>query len=799
MRKFSQLRRPAKAYVATVVAVGMAAVLQSLVVLYTNPVGPEWLILAALTLLTGSFTIKVPSTTARLTVSETFVFASVLLFGVSAGTLTVVLETLVVALWTSRDRRSDYRWVFNLSAGAMSISVSSTVFFQLAGSGPFFNREAPLPVLFGPLGALTAIYFVSNSSLVAVAVGLEKNESPIHIWSKNFTWLSINYFSGASVAAVIVTYTSSLNTKALFGTLIIILPLLLVSYLTFRTAMGRVEDTTHHLDQLNRLYLSTIETLAMAIDAKDQVTHGHIRRVQSHATKLAHSVGVTDDKLLKAIEAAALLHDMGKLAVPEYILNKPGKLTESEFEKMKLHASVGADILSAIDFPYPVVPIVRHHHESWNGSGYPSGIKGTDIPIGARILAVVDCFDALTSDRPYRPALSDDDALAILNERRGTMYDPMIVDAFSRLHASLPKDQPAGGPTSAVLNSISRRTSKTALPQVAAKGNVVSTADDIIAIYELSRALAGTVTLQDCADAIGGHLQRLVPSAVCAFYINDVTRGELELVHATGRQYSAPLVGLRIPIGQRLSGWVAANRQTIVNSDAALDLGDSAKATPTPLRSCMSAALVSSDQLVGVISFYSSDLMAFNDEHRRILESVARPIAYTFRHTIEFAGTARRDPVTGLPHIEQLDSMLHTIFDSDPDGDSAHSIILIDIADLKDINDEHGRAGGDSLLRSVVQCVRSQIRVADILFRNTGDGFVAFLGSTDKSAADLIGENVHKALRRSSLAVSPSISITPQLAVSVASSPIDGVLLSDLVAAARGAPKGLTSASTIFN
>jgi len=379
------------------------------------------------------------------------------------------------------------------------------------------------------------------------------------------------------------------------------------------------------------------------------------------------------------------------------------------------------------------------------------------------------------------------------------MYDPMIVDAFSRLHASLPKDQPAGGPTSAVLNSISRRTSNTDLPQVAAKGNVVSTADDIIAIYELSRALAGTVTLQDCADAIVGHLQRLVPSAVCAFYINDVTRGELELVHATGRQYSAPLVGLRIPIGQRLSGWVAANRQTIVNSDAALDLGDSAKATPTPLRSCMSAALVSSDQLVGVISFYSSDLMAFNDEHRRIVESVARPIAYTFRHTIEFAGTARRDPVTGLPHIEQLDSMLHTIFDSDPDGDSAHSIILIDIADLKDINDEHGRAGGDNLLRSVVQCVRSQIRVADILFRNTGDGFVAFLGSTDKSAAELIGENVHKALRRASLAVSSSISITPQMAVSVASSPSDGVLLSDLLAAARGAPKDLTSASTIFN
>src|SRR5205085_11727630 len=203
---------------------------------------------------------------------------------------------------------------------------------------------------------------------------------------------------------------------------------LVVLYFTFKTTMGRVEDADKHVEQLNRLYLSTIETLAMAIDAKDQVTHGHIRRVQTYATNLAREVGVKDSTLIRAIEAAALLHDMGKLAVPEYILNKPGKLTDAEFEKMKLHASVGADILTAIDFPYPVVPIVRHHHENWNGNGYPDGLKGTDIPIGARILSVVDCFDALTSDRPYRPKLSDEEAIAILQERRGTMYDPLIVD-----------------------------------------------------------------------------------------------------------------------------------------------------------------------------------------------------------------------------------------------------------------------------------------------------------------------------------------------------------------------------------
>jgi putative nucleotidyltransferase with HDIG domain len=141
-------------------------------------------------------------------------------------------------------------------------------------------------------------------------------------------------------------------------------------------------------------------------------------------------MGVNEEHLIKAIEAASLLHDMGKLAVPEHILNKPGKLTSSEFEIMKTHSSVGADLLAAIQFPYPVVPIVRHHHESWDGSGYPDGLSGTDIPIGARILSVVDCFDALTSDRPYRPKLSEAEAIEILQQRRGRMYDPLVVDVF---------------------------------------------------------------------------------------------------------------------------------------------------------------------------------------------------------------------------------------------------------------------------------------------------------------------------------------------------------------------------------
>ena len=238
------------------------------------------------------------------------------------------------------------------------------------------------------------MYFLLNSWLMAAAVSFEESSSPLDIWRHNFLWLSLSFFSGASVSILLVSISREINLTALA----VIVPLLIVSYLTYHTSMARVEDANRHVDELNHLYLSTIETLAMAIDAKDQVTHGHIRRVQEYSVALAHQMGVDDHKLIKAIEAASLLHDMGKLAVPEN--SEQARQTHvDEFEIMKTHSSAGADILAAIEFPYPVVPIVRHHHENWDGSGYPDHLSGTDIPIGARILSVVDCFDAL-------PALS---------------------------------------------------------------------------------------------------------------------------------------------------------------------------------------------------------------------------------------------------------------------------------------------------------------------------------------------------------------------------------------------------------
>ena len=244
-----------------------------------------------------------------------------------------------------------------------------------------------------PLALLGATYFLVNTGLIAIAIGIDTATSPLLLWRRHFMRAGARLrrerlaraAAGAGAAAGALRRVRAAARRCSWS-----------STTRYRSSFGRVEDAKGHLDKLNTLYLSTVETLATAIDAKDEVTHGHIRRVQLGAMGLARELGVKDEETLKAIEAAALLHDTGKIAIPEHILNKPGKLTPAEYEKMKLHAPIGAEILSAIDFPYPVVPIVRHHHENWDGTGYPDRIGGTDIPhrrahpVGRRLLRRAD-------------------------------------------------------------------------------------------------------------------------------------------------------------------------------------------------------------------------------------------------------------------------------------------------------------------------------------------------------------------------------------------------------------------------
>jgi putative nucleotidyltransferase with HDIG domain len=597
-----------------VVATGTLAVGASAYDLTTAPPSPQWLVLALLAFLTGSFSIKLPSINARISVSEAFVFAAVLLFGASAATIIVTIDAIILSSWTSDRRNSRVRAAFNICAAATAIWVAAHLFRLLLPHTPSSPR---LEELLLPVAVLSASYFAINSFFIAIPVSYEKSVSPIEIWKENFAWVGLNYIGGASVALLLVTYRQSIDLTALS----VILPILVITYLTFRTSLGRLADANRHIAQVNDLYLSTIETLAMAVDAKDQITHGHIRRVQVYAVELAKRLGVTESSQLKAIEAAALLHDMGKLAIPEHILNKPGKLTPAEFETMKRHADIGADLLSSIRFPYPVVPIVRHHHEQWNGKGYPSGISGTDIPLGARILSVVDCFDALNSDRPYRPRLSVSEAFGVLRDRRGTMYDPLVVDQFlAGYHEMVASANEASEQARTLLvahDAISSHSGSNALDEIRAA------AADGAVLTATRQSILDARDSDEVMTSLSQAVRQLTPSSCCAYfrYVSDTD--DLLCEYVSSDKFVAVL-GLRVRPGERVTGWVAVNRQTISNSDATLDLGQAALVvTPRPRTAVSTPVIGPQGDLHGVLTAYSPVNDVFTHRHVYAFEQLA--------------------------------------------------------------------------------------------------------------------------------------------------------------------------------
>ena len=623
------LHSPVDLYVGLVTALGATVIGLSVWSLPSTPHAREWFALAVLAIVTGRFPLRLPGTNAWFSVSDTFFITSALMFGPAPATVTMAIDSLVISIRanvkTQRNLRIR-RLLFNGTAPALALWCGAAVFFKLSGLGPVFGVHINADSLLLPLACFAAVYFILNSGLISMAVALQKQLSAVEVWRSHFMTLSLNYFASASAAFLLILLTQYLSVIALAA----VIPLLAVINLAMRSWTGRLEDAEQHVATVDRLYLSTIGALSTAIEAKDGVTSSHIHRVQHYAMGLANALGGLDGQTLKAIQAAALLHDTGKLAVPERILNKPGKLTAAEFETMKLHVDVGADILSSIDFPYPVVPIVRAHHENWDGTGYPNGLKGLEIPIGARILSVVDCYDALVSDRPYRAAMSDDEALAIIRERRGTMYDPAVVDMFERVCRDI-------GPMAVkpqLQKAIQQITKAAVVPApegarpmaiVPAPLPVNEGPESLRALANLARVVSGRPTSADLASLIWSHVRHVVPNASCAFFISEPASDAVKVAFVAGD--AAPMLqGLEMKLGDRLTGWVADHQQPMVNSDAKLDLG--AEAGLYGLKYCLALPLAAGGQLAGVLSLYSAE--SFTEDQTETLYFVMPHLGQMF-------------------------------------------------------------------------------------------------------------------------------------------------------------------------
>ena len=520
-----------------------------------------------------------------------------------------------------------------------------------------------------------------------------------------------------------------------------------IAYLVYRSYwlhVSKVRGEQRHIEAMMALHIRTIEALALAIEAKDDNTHDHLQRVQVYCIEIGQDLGLSPDDM-EALRTASVLHDIGKLAVPEHIITKPGKLTPEEFDKMKIHPVVGAELLERVQFPYPVVPIVRAHHERWNGSGYPDGLKAEEIPIGARILAAVDCLDAMASDRQYRKALPLDEAMARIVSESGTSFDPKVVEVLQRRYVELErlaqkkravkprlsteiKVERGLAPAAGLEKSISlppSRQEHDKRPQESFLASIAAARGEVQTLFELAQALGNSLSLDDTLSVLAVRLKRMVPFDTLVVFLR--REGVLTAEHVSGEN-ARLFYALRIPVGEGLSGWVVENCKPIVNGDPSVEPGyhdDNRK--NMVLRSALSVPLEGTEGVVGALTLYRTEKDAFMRDHLRILQAITAKVSVSIENALKYKRAehgASTDHLTGLPNARALFEYLDNELGRCRRSDLPLAVLVCDLDGFKLINDQFGHLVGNRVLQNVATSLRHSCRSYDYVARMGGDEFV---------------------------------------------------------------------------
>jgi diguanylate cyclase (GGDEF)-like protein/putative nucleotidyltransferase with HDIG domain len=763
----------------------------------------QFLALLSLVIVTGCYPIRIPNTTATVTVGDTFTFLSAIFLGIPAA---IMLSVVDAFLGSKRTTKKATSWLGAPAIMAVTTFISANAFYLVLSSYAHINK-VPLGItsvsseqLLLPLAVMAATHYILNGLSLATMYALRKSRTFFSFWRDGYLWTGMTFLAAACASALIY---GSLTT---FGFLYVLLgvPIIAATYATYRVFFERVNEKTREADALSRLHLATVEALATAIDAKDQTTHCHVRRVQIYAAGLGRVFGLSQSEI-EALKAGALLHDVGKLAVPDHILNKPGRLTTAEFERMKVHTIVGAQILERVNFPYPVVPIVRHHHEQWNGLGYPDGLKGEEIPITARIIAVVDCFDSVREDRPYRRGMTRDEAMALLLRGAGTHFDPKVVNVFlknlSRFEeeiAELGLDQLGFTDEeceASMLLEADLHHSKDR-PSVLAYDQIKNAHREVYALYEIARTFGSSLDIEDTLSILVNKVGHVVPFDTCVVYLFDELKAYATASHVAGK--NADILRDRcLAPGEGVTGFALANRRAINRIDPKMDFAGMHLDSEIEYRSMASLPLMKDERLLGALSVYSMELHEYTDDHMRLLETVTRLASdalFNAMHHAEAESNAMTDPLTGLPNARCM--YLRFEQEAARARRSGHSfqVIMLDLDEFKQVNDTFGHRVGDKMLREIAHILQSQLREYDFLARYAGDEFVAIVQDLVGEQVTELRERIENAVIKFSLHVRAEHAARVGISVGAATYGLDGETLDQLLIAADQAMYSAKSA-----
>lgn len=606
-------------------------------------------------------------------------------------------------------------------------------------------------------------------------------------WRTNQLWFFWSVFLITLSAAVIsTTLLNQSLLQVLFSAVSVV-----SAYLIFRSARLRLNMNAAEVETLSELHLATAEALATAIDAKDQTTHCHVRRVQIYAAGMAEVFQLSPSEIA-ALRAGALLHDVGKLAVPSHILNKPGRLTPAEFERMKIHTLVGAQILSRVNFPYPVIPIVRHHHEQWDGRGYPDRLRAEQIPLTARILAVVDCFDSIREDRPFRRGMTQDEATALLRRGSGVHFDPQVVDQFLKHLPEFEAEIHAKGLTHQASSDIGVEPIKLSdvdLSQTRERGSyiaydVIKQANrEVYAMYEIARMFGTSLKVEQTLEILVDKVGHIVPFDTCAVYVYDEPKGNAAVRHVVGK-HATLLSSKCIVPGEGVTGFALANRTPVKQLHPSLDFTDLKDEAGIDYTAMASLPLFRDDVLIGALSVYSSELDEYTDDHMRLLETVTKLASDALANAMQHAQAeshASTDPLTGLPNARALALRFDEEAARARRTNRTFQVVMLDLDEFKNVNDSYGHNIGDKMLREVAGLIHSQLREYDFLARYAGDEFVALVQEVVGTQVDELSMRIERAVSQFFLPAGRGRHARVGISVGTATFGLDGETLDQLL------------------
>jgi diguanylate cyclase (GGDEF)-like protein/putative nucleotidyltransferase with HDIG domain len=734
---------PAKLFITLIVSAGLGTLIYGGIHQSSKNIA-EFICYLGIAILASRLKVNLPGITGTLSVNFLFILIGILELSFTETLILGAVSMLAQCMYPERPKAIQV--TFNVCAGAVSTALAYLVYHHPLAR-LLVDNNAVL------LGLSATVYFIANAGSIAAVISLTERRPLTRILVDCYFWSFPYYLVGAGIAGAIAWLNKSFN----WETSLLLVPAVYLIYRSYRLYLGKLEDEKRHVEEMANLHLRTIEALALAIEAKDHTTHEHLQRVRIYAIEVAKELGVKGPEL-EALHAAALLHDIGKLAVPEHIISKPGRLTPEEFEKMKIHTLVGAEILERVRFPYPVVPIVRAHHEKWDGSGYPMGLKGAEIPIGARILSAVDYLDALASDRQYRRALPLKEVMQKLAAESSKSFDPKVVDVLQKRYIQLERLavsksaadpngplstaikierglEPAAGFENATVQDYAGR-------ETTFLSSIAAARQEAQSLFELSQDLGASLSLTETLSVFSVKLKPMVPYDAIAIYI----RREDELVpeYVNGDNYRL-FSSLRIPVGHGLSGWVAQNRKPIVNGNPSVEpgyLNDPSKFST--LRSALAVPLEGIGGVIGVLALYRGERDAFTTDNLRILLAVSSKMALSIENALKFAqaeNSATTDYLTGLPNARSLFLQLERDLARCKRDNSTLTVMVSDMDGFKQINDRFGHLEGNRVLRLFAQALKDSCREYDYVARMGGDEFVVIAPGL---AADAAGKKAEQ-------------------------------------------------------